>query len=164
MIGTCDSFSISAPLKTLNCMLALKLIVTIHIGLHLFEIVPFDVEITSLAPQMTGSDVLLNVKSYLFRHLIINGCHRHSLSNSNNQLKAILKMKLVRFLMKLNNESVVIELKNGTVVSGTVTGKSNNSQALILFIRCRREHEHTHEGCKADSEGKRSSESRSLDN
>eukprot|EP01070_Trichotokara_eunicae_P003126 Trichotokara_eunicae@DN315_c0_g1_i1.p1 len=31
-------------------------------------------------------------------------------------------MKLVRFLMKLANESVVIELKNGTVLQGTVVG------------------------------------------
>eukprot|EP00741_Cyanophora_paradoxa_P004021 tig00000754_g3906.t1 len=29
-------------------------------------------------------------------------------------------MKLVRFLMKLHNETVTVELKNGTVVNGTV--------------------------------------------
>merc|ERR1711865_743450 len=33
-----------------------------------------------------------------------------------------VKMRLVRFLMKLSNESVVVELKNSTVVQGTITG------------------------------------------
>merc|ERR1712194_608089 len=31
-------------------------------------------------------------------------------------------MKLVNFLMKLNNETVQIEMKNGTVVQGVMTG------------------------------------------
>jgi small nuclear ribonucleoprotein D1 len=32
-----------------------------------------------------------------------------------------MPIRLVRFLMKLINESVMIELKNGTVISGTIT-------------------------------------------
>lgn len=31
-------------------------------------------------------------------------------------------MKLVRFLMKLSNETIVVELKNGTICQGTMTG------------------------------------------
>ena len=43
-------------------------------------------------------------------------------------------MKLVKFLMKLNNETVTIELKNGTIVIGTVTGISQWFKVLCIGV------------------------------
>jgi len=50
-------------------------------------------------------------------HLLSSQCSLIRLSRTNQAI-----MKLVKFLQKLNREQVTIELKNGTVVQGTVVG------------------------------------------
>ncbi|XP_063723258.1 probable small nuclear ribonucleoprotein Sm D1 [Symsagittifera roscoffensis] len=44
-------------------------------------------------------------------------------------------MKLVRFLMKLNHETVTIELKNGSQVQGTVTGVDMTMNTHLRNVR-----------------------------
>jgi len=49
-------------------------------------------------------------------------------------------MKLVKFLQKLNNETVTIELKNGTTCSGTILGARrwiSLSRISPFFLRAR---------------------------
>ncbi|KAK3394020.1 small nuclear ribonucleoprotein Sm D1 [Podospora didyma] len=44
-------------------------------------------------------------------------------------------MKLVRFLMKLANETVTIELKNGTIVHGTITSVSPQMNTALRTVK-----------------------------
>lgn len=44
-------------------------------------------------------------------------------------------MKLVRFLMKLKNETVTIELKNGTIVVGSVNGVDIKMNTFLQNVR-----------------------------
>ena len=45
------------------------------------------------------------------------------------------KMKLVKFLQKLNREQVTIELKNGTVIQGTVVGVDATMNAHLKKVK-----------------------------
>ncbi|KAJ8582063.1 Sm-like ribonucleoprotein [Rhizopogon salebrosus TDB-379] len=44
-------------------------------------------------------------------------------------------MKLVRFLMKLTNETVTIELKNGSVIHGTITGVDMQMNTYLKTVK-----------------------------
>lgn len=44
-------------------------------------------------------------------------------------------MKLVKFLQKLNREQVTIELKNGTVIQGTVVGVDATMNAHLKKVK-----------------------------
>jgi len=44
-------------------------------------------------------------------------------------------MKLVKFLQRLNREVVTIELKNGTVISGTVVGVDATMNAHLKKVK-----------------------------
>lgn len=44
-------------------------------------------------------------------------------------------MKLVRFLMKLKNETVTIELKNGTIVVGSVNGVDIKMNTFLKNVK-----------------------------
>eukprot|EP00465_Bigelowiella_longifila_P010045 CAMPEP_0185254738 /NCGR_PEP_ID=MMETSP1359-20130426/3655_1 /TAXON_ID=552665 /ORGANISM="Bigelowiella longifila, Strain CCMP242" /LENGTH=135 /DNA_ID=CAMNT_0027838067 /DNA_START=35 /DNA_END=440 /DNA_ORIENTATION=- len=44
-------------------------------------------------------------------------------------------MKLVKFLMRLNNETVTVELKNGTVVQGTISGVDMSMNTHLKIVK-----------------------------
>lgn len=55
-------------------------------------------------------------------------------------------MKLVRFLMKMNNETVTVELKNGTTVHGTVASVDVSMNTHLKNVKVRTQSTQAAEG------------------
>jgi len=49
--------------------------------------------------------------------------------------RSLVKMKLVRFLMKCTNETVTIELKNGTIVHGTIASVTPQMNTALRTVK-----------------------------
>ena len=62
------------------------------------------------------------------------GCLEDATLSISMLIESII-MKLVRFLMKLVNEVVTIELKNGTVVNGTIVGVDINMNTHLKTVK-----------------------------
>merc|ERR1712083_654104 len=52
-------------------------------------------------------------------------------------------MKLTRFLMKMVNETVTLELKNGTVVQGTITGVDTSMNTHLKQVKVTARHKNS---------------------